>query len=135
METYRCVVDNLGSLARRVKGSRSHQFTTETGMRIYFNTQGLPINVVDDLPVTNLENHILEKWVHEYFYNLVATDPITAINTIKNASDSIILEVIGAINPGEKYRFTHWWWQLGSNIKFTVEELLHGTWYTVVDAY
>jgi hypothetical protein len=135
METYRCVVDNLGSLARRVKGSRSHQFTTETGMRIYFNTQGLPINVVDDLPVTNLENHILEKWVHEYFYNLVSTDPVTALSAIKNGADSIILEVIGAINPGERYRFRYWNWEPRSEEKFTIEELLHGSWYTAVDAY
>ncbi len=135
METYRCLVDNLGSLAKRVKGNRAHQFTTETGMRIYFDTQGLPINAADDSPVTNLESHILERWTHEYFYNLGVTDPTTAINAIKNASGSVILEVLEDAKKGEKYRHTYWNWQPRSEDKFMIQELLHGTWYKAVDAY
>ena len=136
METYIRKVNNLGQLAMRVKGSRSHQFTTETGMKIYFDAQGIPKNVLGDSPVTNLEAHILEQWTHEYYYNLVATDPITAINTIRNGTGSIILEVVGAINPGERHRHSYWRWQprMQSN-KFLEPELLHCTWYSVVDAY
>ena len=61
METYIRKVNNLGQLAMRVKGSRSHQFTTETGMKIYFDAQGIPKNVLGDSPVTNLEAHILNN--------------------------------------------------------------------------
>ncbi len=135
METYIRKVNNLGQLAMRVKGSRSHQFTTETGMKIYFDAQGIPKNVLGDSPVTNLEAHILEQWTHEYYYNLVATDPITEINTIKNASGSVILEVLEDAKTGKKYRHTYWNWWPRSEDKFTVGELLHGTWYSVVDAY
>lgn len=135
MEIYRCRVDNLGQLARLVKGSKAHQFTTESGMRIYFNDQGLPINVADDTPVTDLESNILERWTHEYFYNLVVTNPVTALNTIKNASGSIILECLEDAKTGKKYCYKYWQWQPGSEYKFTVKELLYGTWYTVINAY
>ncbi len=137
MEKYSYIDPIINQVIKYAKGNKSHQLTNKTDTRIYFNSQGLPVNVDDDSLYDDYENHILDRWTHEYFYNLVETDPVTAINTYVNCQGSIVFEVTGKNHKRYYWDFmpNYTMDERKEKTKFTVEELLYGKWYLVVDAY
>lgn len=134
------VVSQWKDIVPKVKGKKSHQFTTDTlGANIYFNSSGMPLYVSDDTPFTDFESHMTERWYHEYYYTKTEVSPGTAIDNFRNGTGSLYLEIIN--QQGYKVNTCDCWiWDPGCNWLhrdkkgFSIPELLRSKWYTLTDA-
>lgn len=143
MEKFRRTVCHWNLLLPSVKGNKSHQFTTDSlGVNIYFNSSGMPFYVADDTHYTDFENHMTEKWYHEYYYNKTEVSAATAINNFRNGIGSIYIGIVKIFNQQEVVvngcefwlwdPYRHWLYEGRSG--FSIPELIRNKWYTITDA-